>query len=98
MRLVFDTNNDGLLSAEDARWSEFRVWQDINQNGISEAGELSTLDQLGIKYINLIPTADGAQNFADGSAITGTSFLEKVDGQTRLVGDVRLAYQPSSPT
>ena len=97
VRLVFDTNHDGLLSAEDARWSEFRVWQDINQNGISEAGELSTLDQLGIKYINLIPTADGAQNFADGSAITGTSFLEKVDGQTRLVGDVRLAYQPSSP-
>lgn len=97
VRLVFDTNHDGLLSAEDARWSEFRVWQDINQNGISEAGELSTLDQLGIKYINLIPTADGAQSFADGSAITGTSFLEKVDGQTRLVGDVRLAYQPSSP-
>lgn len=98
LRLVFDTNNDGLLSAEDARWSEFRVWQDINQNGISEAGELSTLDQLGIKYINLIPTADGAKDFADGSAITGTSFLEQVDGQTRLVGDVRLAYQPSSPT
>ncbi|UNZ53844.1 hypothetical protein [Agrobacterium tumefaciens] len=96
LRLVFDTNNDGLLSAEDARWSEFRVWQDINQNGISEAGELSTLDQLGIKYINLIPTTDGAQSFADGSAITGTSFLEKVDGQTRLVGDVRLAYQPSA--
>ncbi|WP_210204449.1 adhesin, partial [Agrobacterium sp. LAD9] len=48
VRLVFDTNNDGLLSVEDARWSEFRVWQDINQNGISEAGELSTLDQLGI--------------------------------------------------
>ncbi|WCA60505.1 adhesin [Agrobacterium tumefaciens] len=96
LRLVFDTNNDGLLSAEDARWSEFRVWQDINQNGVSDAGELSTLDQLGIKYINLIPTADGAQSFADGSAITGTSFLEQVDGQTRLVGDVRLAYQPSS--
>lgn len=98
LRLVFDTNNDGLLSAEDARWSEFRVWQDINQNGVSETGELSTLDQLGIKYINLIPTTDGTQSFADGSAITGTSFLEQVDGQTRLVGDVRLAYQPSSPT
>lgn len=98
LRLVFDTNKDGLLSVEDARWSEFRVWQDINQNGVSEAGELSTLDQLGIKYINLIPTADGAKDFADGSAITGTSFLEQVDGQTRLVGDVRLAYQPSSPT
>ncbi|MGV2021216.1 hypothetical protein [Agrobacterium sp. 22-223-1] len=95
LRFVFDTNNDGLLSAEDARWSEFRVWQDINQNGLSEAGELSTLDQLGIKYINLIPTPDGAREFMDGSAITGTSFLEKVDGKTQLVGDVRLAYQPS---
>jgi YD repeat-containing protein len=95
VRLVFDTSKDGLLSAEDARWSEFRVWQDINQNGVSEAGELSTLDQLGIKYINLIPTPDGAREFMDGSAITGTSFLEKFDGKTQLVGDVRLAYRPS---
>lgn len=95
VRLVFDTNQDGLLSAEDARWSEFRVWQDINQNGVSEGGELSTLDQLGIKYINLIPTPDGARDFMDGSAITGTSFLEKLDGKTQLVGDVRLAYRSS---
>ncbi|MQB11572.1 hypothetical protein DXT96_17155 [Agrobacterium sp. ICMP 6402] len=95
LRLVFDTDSDGLLSVEDARWSEFRIWQDINQNGVSEAGELSALDQLGIKYINLIPTPEGARNFADGSAITGTSLLEKLDGKTQLVGDVRLAYRPS---
>jgi hypothetical protein len=28
LRQVFDTNHNGALDAGDARWSEFRVWQD----------------------------------------------------------------------
>ncbi len=54
------------------------------------------MSEAGIKLINLIPSADGAQSFADGSAITGTSFMEMADGSQRLVGDVTLAYRPSS--
>jgi len=30
--------------AQDARFSEFRVWQDQNQDGVSDAGELKTLE------------------------------------------------------
>ena len=40
----FDTNDDGVLDAQDAEWSKFRVWQDLDQDGESGAGELRTLD------------------------------------------------------
>lgn len=96
LRLIFDTNYDNVLDHRDARWNEFRVWQDANQNGVSDIGELKTMPEAGIKLINLMPTADGARAFADGSAITGTSSMEMTDGSQRLVGDVTLAYHPSS--
>ncbi|WP_262526278.1 hypothetical protein, partial [Agrobacterium tumefaciens] len=96
LRFAFDTNKDNVLDNRDARWSEFRIWQDANQNGVAEDGELQTLDDLGIKLINLIPSPDGSTVFADGSAITGTSTAQKTDGSTLLIGDVTLAYRPSA--
>ncbi|WFU10924.1 DUF4214 domain-containing protein [Rhizobium sp. CB3090] len=94
LRLVFDSNHDNVLDANDDRWSEFRVWRDANQNGVADDGELLTMSNAGIKLINLLPTTDGSQSFADGSAITGTSSYQTSDGTSRyLVGDATLAYQ-----
>ncbi len=56
LRLAFDSNNDGVFNAQDARFSEFRIWQDQNQNGISEAGELTTLAERGL-VANLLMAA-----------------------------------------
>ncbi|MCB8828501.1 hypothetical protein LJD47_26160, partial [Escherichia coli] len=96
LRLAFDTNHDGVLDDKDARWNEFRVWQDANQNGISDPGEMKTMSEAGIKLINLIPSIEGATQFPDGSALTGTSSYEMLDGTTRhLVGDATLAYRSS---
>ncbi len=44
-----DSNEDGWVDAKDARFGELRVWRDLNQNGVSEAGELLTLESLGIQ-------------------------------------------------
>ncbi|UXS05585.1 hypothetical protein [Agrobacterium tumefaciens] len=96
LRFAFDTNKDNVLDNRDARWSEFRIWQDANQNGVAEDSELQTLDDLGIKLINLIPSPDGSKVFADGSAITGTGTAQKTDGSSLLIGDVTLAYRPSA--
>ena len=30
LRQVFDTNHNGALDAGDSRWSEFRVWVDMD--------------------------------------------------------------------
>ncbi|NNH46141.1 hypothetical protein HLI03_31590 [Rhizobium laguerreae] len=95
LRLAFDTNHDNVLDVNDQRWGEFRVWRDINQNGISDAGELQTMTDAGIRLINLMPSSDGMQSFADGSIITGTSTYQTVDGNQHLVGDAVLTFRPN---
>ncbi|MBB4239280.1 hypothetical protein GGD57_005903 [Rhizobium esperanzae] len=96
LRRAFDTNHDNVLDVNDERWNEFRVWRDLNQNGISDAGELQTMTVAGIRLINLMPSNDGAQAFADGSAISGTSSYQSVDGSNHyLVGDAMLAVRAS---
>ncbi|WP_407312189.1 S8 family serine peptidase [Pseudomonas sp. nanlin1] len=48
-----DTSKDGLITAADPIWSQLRVWIDVSQDGQSQAGELRTLESLGITQFNL---------------------------------------------
>ncbi|MBZ9678258.1 calcium-binding protein [Mesorhizobium sp. ES1-1] len=81
LKSVFDTNHNGLLDAGDDRWSDFKIMVD---------GQLVSLASLGIASIDLTATGSG-QNFADSSAITGTTTYMKTDGTTGAVGDALLA-------
>ena len=91
LRQVFDTNRNGEFDPNDAMWSDFRIWQNKNSDGISNPGEVSTLEQLAITSINLNPTGP-AQRFSDGAVISGLSSYTRSDGTTGLAGDVALAY------
>ena len=86
LRKVFDSNGNGKLDAGDARWSEFKVEVD---------GQLVSLASLGLASIDLTPTGSG-QNFADGSAITGTAKFTRTDGTTGTAGDAVLAADAAS--
>jgi len=96
LRRYFDTDHNDLLDAGDARWSEFRVWQDANQDGVSDPGEVRTMADAGIKLLSLLPSPKNAKAFPDGSSISGTSHADMKDGSRMLVGDVGLAYRPSN--
>ncbi len=90
---AFDTNGDGALNAGDARFGEFQVWQDANQDGVSQADELRSLTDRGIEEISLTRklTGDTAASEYD-NVITATADMRRSDGTVGTVGDVMLAY------
>jgi hypothetical protein len=90
---AFDSNHDGLLSRLDTRWKEFAIWQDKNSDGTSDAGEVRTLDDIGIAQIGLV--SDHQIRTVDGVTEHGQSQFVWTDahgGQTGAVGDVSLPF------
>lgn len=99
---ALDINHDGLLSAADATFAEFGVWQDVNGNGATDAGEFNTLSELGIASINLhsdgqvrnagAALAHGGSGETDATVMGNTTFT-RTDGSTGVATDTMLAYE-----
>lgn len=53
LRLAFDDNQDGVVDAQDSKYSQLRIWQDLNKNGVSEIGEVRDLSDYNIEAILL---------------------------------------------
>jgi hypothetical protein len=56
----YDLNKDGLLDRHDLAFAKLLLWQDLNQNGISEKSELTRLIQtdvlsLSLDYAEVLP-------------------------------------------
>jgi hypothetical protein len=89
---AFDTNENGILDASDADFIHFKVWQDINQNGISEEGELKSLFQAGIESIDLMSNkiesdpAVGVHEFGQGT-------YTRLDGSEGVLADVSFSVK-----
>jgi Ca2+-binding RTX toxin-like protein len=80
---ALDTHQVGdgknLFDSRDAAFGSLRIWQDKNQNGVTDAGELSTLSALGIVSIQLQETTTNI-DLGGGNSITGKALV------TRRVG------------
>ena len=86
---ALDSNNDNVFSALDARFADVRLWRDLDQDGISDAGELQGLAAGGVASINLASTASGT-NYGDAILAQSGSFT-RVNGGTGQVGSFILA-------
>ena len=86
---AYDTNNNGTITAADAQYSDLLIWVDNNTDGVSQQGELHTLNDLGISSINL--------NYSDVSyEVNGNEIKQEstftINGQTRSIVDAYFAY------
>ncbi|HEY0958673.1 MAG TPA: DUF5801 repeats-in-toxin domain-containing protein [Novosphingobium sp.] len=87
LALTHDSNHDGVLDASDVDFAKFGVWQDVDSDGVTDAGEFHTLSELGITQIRLV--SDGVSYDAANGDVTvhGTSSYTTADGTTRAVAD-----------
>ena len=97
---AYGGNNDGVLNANDDLWQQLKIWQDLDQDGEVDAGELKTLDKFGIRQINLkYDDGTGYSNLKNdvsifGNTLLGSASYVKTDGTVVKggVGDVSLSY------
>ncbi|NOT20824.1 MAG: hypothetical protein HOP24_11260 [Sideroxydans sp.] len=84
-----DSNHDGVVNAGDANFTNLKVWQDLNQDGVSQANELKTLAEQGISSLNTRHTVT-SQTLANGNQIAGTGTFTKTDGSTASMNEMNL--------
>ncbi len=90
-----DTNGDGNITSADAAWSKLQVWRDLNQDGISQSHELSSLDALHITRIGVNGSGTGpqaGQTINHNRVALSTTFTR--DGSDRTVGAIDLESNP----
>ena len=82
-----DGNGDGVINQQDTRFAELKVWRDLDADGVSDNGELFTLQEVGVASLN---TAFTNTN----TALNGSNILAqqgsytRADGNTAQMGDV----------
>jgi RHS repeat-associated protein len=86
---TLDSNADGWISAADTAFNSLNIWRDLDQDGISDTGELFTLNQLGIARISVNPTA--TSQTIEGNNIFETAKYELTDGTQRTIVDAWFA-------
>jgi len=89
----YDANADGVIDAKDAAFADLKVWVDANSDGVTEAGELKTLADVGVQAIQL--QHDNAQTTQNGNVLQGFSSFVTTDGQSHQIVDAWL--QTSTP-
>lgn len=79
-----DTHPDGRIDANDAAFTQLQVWQDRNQDGISQADELSTLAERGIQSISTQSQSHGG--WSNGNLLAATGEYQRTDGTSGITG------------
>ena len=83
----FDENRDGVIDAADSVWSRLQLWQDKNQNGLVDEGELLSLSNTQITAIGL-NYLKGDKKDENGHEHRETSQVTWADGHQTDATDV----------
>ena len=87
LKKAFDSNNDNIFDSKDKEFDKFYIWQDYNQNGISENNELTKLEEIGIQSINLNIISENDEG-KKNQGILGTSDIIWKNGKITKAYDL----------
>ncbi|MDD5387636.1 MAG: hypothetical protein PHQ22_10625 [Sulfuricurvum sp.] len=90
LRTLADSNYDGVIDRRDELYNQLKVWQDANQDGISQASELKTLSQAGVNTIELNVFATNIN--LNGNLLTEAGRYGDTTGTRSLAADVELTF------
>ena len=76
-----DANQDGKIDVSDTVFANLRIWRDLNQDGISQAGEITTLSANSIISIGVNSTA-GSIDLGNGNVQTAAGTFTRSNGAT----------------
>ncbi|TIH15591.1 tandem-95 repeat protein [Marinifilum sp. JC120] len=85
---MFDSNHDGQFDTNDVKYDEVQVWRDLDQDAVSDEGELFSLSSLGIESIKL--NRDDESYFVNGNVVLGVTHAI-INGEIHEVADVGLS-------
>ncbi len=91
-----DSNGDNRFTNADTAWNNVRVWQDADQDGKSDPGELKRLNELGITLINLSSASESGLVNGGNEVLALSTFIQY--GQTKEALAVRFIANPIGNT
>ena len=83
-----DSNLDGVFDGQDTLFDQVQVWVDANRDGVTDAGELHSLAQLGIASLDL--NAEASDRVENGNLYGLVSRFTRTDGSQAELVDVWL--------
>ncbi len=92
----YDTNNDRVIDSKDDAFGNLLLWQDNNQNGKTEEGELTNIQLSNVKAINL-DRENGItfeQTIENGNIIINETNYTTIDNKLGIIRDVGFACNP----
>ena len=90
----YDSNNDGVVDAQDANFSDLQVWQDSNENHQTDEGELISLDEAGIASLNVDYTNQYAED--NGNVLLERGTATSTEGESIDMADVYFNIAPTA--
>ncbi|MFC5771574.1 EF-hand domain-containing protein [Thauera sinica] len=89
---AFDSNGDGVVDSRDENFDRLLIWQDLDQNGVSDEGELrgltaANITEVVVEYRVVDEVSNGVLIGEESSAV--------VNGNRRRMADIYFRYEVS---
>lgn len=89
LKRTIDSNHDNKIDRRDELFAQLQVWNDLNQDGEAQSGELQSLSEAGITSIDLNYVSTNIN--VNGNLLVEASKYTAATGSKELAADIQLA-------